>query len=119
MSRRILLIVFIAGFLFACKSKQDNKTILPLNTMKLVLWDMLKADEWYNQTTIRDTLHLRINENFLYYEEVYKVHHIDKAQFYNSYKFYETHPDQLKILIDSVVAYGDRDKAIELKHPPL
>lgn len=117
MSRRILLIAFIATFLFACKTKQDNKKILPINSMKLVLWDMLKADEWYNQTTIKDTLHVRLKENFLYYEEVYKVHQINKDQFYNSYKFYETHPDQFKVLIDSVVAFGDRDKAVDLKHP--
>lgn len=117
MSRRYLLIVCMATLLFACKTKQDNKQILPINSMKLVLWDMLKADEWYNQTTIRDTLHLRVNEKFLYYEEVYKVHHINKDQFYNSYKYYETHPDKFKILIDSVVAYGDRDKAVEKTNP--
>ena len=117
MSRRILLIVCMAIVLFACKTKQDNTKVLPINSMKLVLWDILKADEWYIQTTIRVTLHLRINENFLYYEEVYKVHHINKEQFYNSYKFYETHPDKFKILIDSVVAYGDRDKAVEKNIP--
>ena len=117
MSRRILFIICIPLFLFACKAKSDNKSVLPINTMKLVLWDILKADEWYTQTTIRDTLHKRVNENFLYYEEVYKIHHTNKEQFYHSYKFYETHPDQFKILIDSVVAYGDRDKALDPKHP--
>ncbi len=119
MSRNKLLIIYIAVVLFACKRKQAIPKTLPINTMKIVLWDILKADEWYTQTTIRDTLHLRINENFLLYEEVYKVHHINKDIFYNSYKYYETHPDQFKVLIDSVVAYGDRDKAVEnsLPHP--
>lgn len=117
MSRRYLLIVGMATVLFACKTKQDNKQILPINSMKLVMWDMLKADEWNTQTLIRDTLHLRVNENFLLYEEVFKVHHINKEQFYKSYKYYETHPDKFKILIDSVVAYGDRDKAVEVTTP--
>jgi hypothetical protein len=117
MSSRSLIIIFIAISLFACKSKKEGPKILPISTMKLVLWDILKADEWYTQTAIRDSLHTRVNENFLLYEEVYKVHHIDKAQFYSSYKFYETHPDQFKVLIDSVVAYGDRDKAVEQNLP--
>ncbi len=117
MSSRSLIIVFIAISLFACKSKKVDPKLIPLNSMKIVLWDILKADEWYIQTSIRDTLHARVNENFLLYEEVYKVHHINKDQFYNTYKFYETHPDQFKVLIDSVVAYGDRDKAVEQNLP--
>jgi hypothetical protein len=114
---RSLFIVFFAVALFACKGKQTNLKILPVSSMKLVLWDILKADEWYTQTVIRDTLHKRVNENFQLYEQVYKVHHISKEQFYASYKFYETHPDQFKTLIDSVIAVGDRDKVIEKSTP--
>jgi hypothetical protein len=114
---RGLLIVVIALALFACKEKQKDKKILPVSSMKLILWDMLKADEWFTQTSIRDTLHKRLDENFQIYEQVYKIHHISKAEFYTSYKYYETHPDQFKILIDSVIAVGDRDKVIEKTNP--
>ncbi len=117
MSMRGILMILIVVGLFACKSKPINKNILPINTMKLVMWDILKADEWYTQTAIRDTLHKRLDENFQIYEQVYKIHHITKQQFYSSYKFYETHPDQFKTLIDSVIAVGDRDKVIEKSGP--
>jgi hypothetical protein len=114
---RIVLLAFFALFLFACKGKQASKNVLPVSSMKLVLWDILKADEWYIQTAIRDTLHKRVNENFQIYEQVYKIHHISKEQFYSSYKYYETHPDQFKTLIDSVIAVGDRDKVFEKSGP--
>lgn len=117
MRMRSLFIVLFAVALFACKDKQNTKNILPVSSMKLVLWDILKADEWYTQTAIRDSLHKRVNENFQIYEQVYKIHHITKEQFYLSYKFYETHPDQFKVLIDSVIAVGDRDKVIEKSTP--
>jgi hypothetical protein len=117
MRMRSLLIALFALLLFACKGKQANKNVLPVSSMKLILWDILKADEWYIQTAIRDTLHKRVNENFQIYEQVYKIHHITKEQFYSSYKFYETHPDQFKTLIDSVIAVGDRDKVIEKSGP--
>jgi hypothetical protein len=117
MRRRVTLIVVIAIAMFACKGKQKNTNIIPVSSMKFILWDILKADEWYTQTAIRDTLHKRLDENFQIYEQVYKIHHISKAQFYTSYKFYETHPDQFKILIDSVLAVGERDKVIEKTTP--
>jgi hypothetical protein len=114
--RGLLIVVIAIGF-FSCKETQKDKNILPVSTMKLVLWDILKADEWYTQTAIRDTLHKRVDENFQIYEQVYKIHHTTKDQFYSSYKFYETHPDQFKTLIDSVMAVGARDEAIEKSTP--
>jgi hypothetical protein len=117
MKMRGLKIIVFAMLLFSCKGKQNKKNILPVSSMKLIMWDILKADEWYAQTAIRDTLHKRLNENFQIYEQVYKIHHVSKEQFYTSYKFYETHPDQFKILIDSVIAVGDRDKVIDKSGP--
>jgi len=117
MNGRNLLIVLFAISLFACHSKQANKNLIPINSMKLILWDILKADAWYAQTTIRDTMHLRLNENFQLYEQVFKIHHISKAQFYFNYRFYESHPEQYRILIDSVLAVGSRDKVVEKPTP--
>lgn len=108
-----LIVVILAISLLNCKGKQTENKALPISSMKFILWDMLKADEWSTQTALRDTLHKRVNENFLIYEQVFKIHQVSKAQFYTSYKYYETHPDQFKTLIDSVMAVGDRDKVIE------
>ncbi len=115
--RYVMMIIFSVLIMVACKTKNTNNKLLPISSMKLVLWDILKADEWYTQTSIRDTLHKRLNENFQIYEQVFQIHHVSKKQFYDSYKFFETHPDQFKTLIDSVIAVGDRDKVIEKSSP--
>ena len=83
--------------------------------MKVVLWDMMKADEWYVQTTIIDTLHMRTKENIQLYEQVFAIHHTSKNQFYNSYKYYQTHPDKFKVLMDSITAYANREKMPEIE----
>ncbi len=111
--RRLMIVMFTVFIMVACKTKNTNAKLLPISSMKLVLWDILKTDEWYTQTSIQDTLHKRLNENFQIYEQVFLIHHISKKQFYDSYKFFETHPDQFKTLIDSVIAVGDRDKVIQ------
>ena len=68
--RYVMMIIFSVLIMVACKTKNTNNTLLPINSMKLVLWDILKADEWYTQTSIRDTLHKRLNENF----QIYPLH---------------------------------------------
>jgi hypothetical protein len=79
--------------------------------MKLVVWDMMKADEWFVQTSIKDTLHLRKKENIQLYEEVFSIHKTSRKQFYNSYKYYQGHPDKFKVLMDSITALANRENA--------
>ena len=44
MKKRIAIICLLSISFFCCK---NNKGILPLNKMKVVMWDMLLADNWY------------------------------------------------------------------------
>ena len=87
-----------------------NKKILPVNTMKTVMWDMMKADEWFVRTSQKDSLAKKKREDIRVYEQVFAVHRITRKQFYNSYKFYETHPVALKELLDSVDALSGRER---------
>ncbi|MFM9021057.1 MAG: DUF4296 domain-containing protein, partial [Sediminibacterium sp.] len=48
--------------------------------------------------------------NFAYYEQVFKLHNISREQFYQSLKYYESHPPQMKILIDSLDQYAARER---------
>jgi hypothetical protein len=109
--RRTIIAFMIVALIISCKSKE--KEIISLPEMKLVMWDMLNADALYNQIIIKDST-ARINkENLRFYQDVFNIHHITKERFYNSYRFYASHPDNMKILIDSLNAYGGRMRAIE------
>jgi hypothetical protein len=50
-------------------------------------------------------------ETFANYERVFKVHHVTKEEFFKSYNYYLQHPDKNKILMDTVVAYANRQRA--------
>jgi predicted SnoaL-like aldol condensation-catalyzing enzyme len=76
--------------------------------MKTIMWDLENADTWFNQISIIDSAHKNRKMNIQLYEQVFVSHKITKQQFYDSYQYYQTRPDQMKILIDSVVAYGER-----------
>lgn len=111
MSKNWIIILGICLLGIACKKTPKDQEILPINTMKLAMWDMMKADEWFTQTTFKDSLFKRKKENIQLYEQVFAIHGTTRKQFYNSYKYYETHPKEFKVLMDSIYAFTEREKA--------
>lgn len=99
-------------FLGACGSKKIPKKIIPINEMKLVMWDMMKMDEYYVRITIQDTLHKLNQEQFRLYEQVFQSYKIRRQDFYKSYDFYQSNPIMFKILLDSVEAISNRQKTM-------
>lgn len=102
--------LFILAVVLASCSANKKEKPLPVNKMKVVVWDMMKADEWYTRTSQKDTLAKKNREDIRLYEQVFLLHHLTKAQFYASYQYYETHPKAFKELLDSVDAFAGRER---------
>jgi hypothetical protein len=99
--------------LFGCKGKRAGDILSP-ETMKLVVWDMLRADEIAMSENIKDTVRTHyLSHAVNAYEQVFAIHHITKEQFYRSYKYYQERPDENKALLDSVQAFGNQLKVIQ------
>jgi hypothetical protein len=94
---------------FAC-GRSKNAGIIGIDSMKVVMWDMMKADELYMRMTVKDTALYHSKERIRLYKEVFALHHITRGQFDSSYKFYASHPQQFKILADSLDLYATREK---------
>ena len=93
----------------ACRNS-NNKEILGIDSMKVVMWDIMKSDELYLRILAKDSSARRRKENIRLYEQVFYIHHLHKGLFDSSYRFYEAHPVQFKLLIDSLEAYSKREK---------
>ncbi len=102
-------VILVCLLSISCKTAYE-KSILPVDSMKLVMWDMLKADELYIRILAKDSTAKKRNENIRLYEEVFALHGISKGRFERSFKFYEAHPVQFKILIDSLEAFSMRER---------
>jgi hypothetical protein len=99
-----------------CKAKSDR---LPLNKMKVVMWDMFCAEEMYAKTVGTDAAAIASNKkNLQLYQQVFAANNITREVFYSNYHFYQQHPDQFRILMDSVQAYGNRVKTPPPPPPP-
>jgi hypothetical protein len=114
---RIHVLLLIIVLAIACKNKYFNKAI-PLNTMKLIVWDMACADEFILEKQANDTNFKKTRIDTLrtnMYQKVFAIHKISKEEFYTNYIDYEKKPDVFKVLIDSVQNYGARERAKPIK----
>ena len=95
------IIVFLIIFI-GCSSDGMHKGILPRERMQLVVFDLIKVDEFINNYVIKDsTVDIKKKRSILY-EQVFKVHKTSRDQFFSSYKYYQQNPKLQKELFDSL-----------------
>lgn len=114
-------LLFLFFFFFSsCRLSSSRNEIIGIDSMKSIMWDMIRADEYYLRIIAKDTLAIKKKVNIRLYEEVFSIHHTSKKQFDDSYKYYAAHPDQYKRLVDSLDAfsYREKNKLIEQPVPP-
>lgn len=109
--KRGLVFILIIGAFSACSSGDNKipKNVLPVDKMKLIIWDLTQAGSYANYLKEKDTSSKRLNT--MYMAEVLKIHHISKEDFFKSFKFYQSDPSLNKVLFDSVSAYAQRQRA--------
>ena len=113
MRKTSFYILALLTILIACNS---NKQLLPIQKMKVVMWDMVNADEWMKLAAVKDSTIILKKENIALYNKVFALHKISKDEFYTSYSYYQNHPNEMKILLDSIAAYGVKQRDTLTNH---
>lgn len=96
--------------LFACSNKKLPAGIIPADSMKLIIWDMLRADQLAVTQSMADTGKIKKDYHLELYQQVFTIHHTTRDEFYKSYRYYLAHPDINKVLNDSLTSYGERKR---------
>lgn len=99
---RLLLVLFFCCSLYSC-SEGVPKGVMPQKKMQAVLWDMMNTGEFLNTYVLyKDTATDKNAESQKWYNKVYKMHAITKADFDKSYDYYTAHPALMKEILDSL-----------------
>lgn len=101
-------IIFIFPLACTSKEKQIPSDILPVDKMKLVVWNMTQAGEYALYQKEQDTLLKTLNT--VYFNEVLEMYQVEKSTFIKSFDYYQSHPSLNKMLFDSVSAYSTRQR---------
>jgi hypothetical protein len=107
--------------LISCASNNRVPSdILPVEKMKLVIWDLVKADEFILNYKLKDSTFKKEDESIRMYNQVLDIHSVNEAEFKKSLNFYENNPLLLKSVFDSLNVmdqYEERKKINLLKDP--
>lgn len=101
--------------LIACNNpNRIPKNILTREKMQWVLWDVVRSQSFTDLFIGKDSSKNKPLENAKLQMQVFELHKITKAQFYESYQFYIDHPMLMQVMLDSLAAKAEREKFSKL-----
>ena len=114
----IRIVVIVVIFFFSCVQKTKvPENILPPDRMDKLLTDMILAEEFFTQkqsdSAFRDSL-----TRFNLYRSVLEANKTNKEDFKKSFIYYESHPDLLKTVLDSMHSRVNKTTDTAIKIPP-
>lgn len=109
----ILLLIY----LFSCSEKRPSNDILPMDKMREIMWDMMRADQYVAAFLLKDSTHNKKAESIKLYEEIFQIHKITREQFKTSFDYYSSRPDLLRPILDSLAKRKMEPAHIRPNHP--
>ncbi|MEN9701264.1 MAG: hypothetical protein RIR55_579 [Bacteroidota bacterium] len=108
--RAYLTILILFVLLFACKNETKNEQQIPFEKMKVVVWQLLKADELYARKSATDSTWRTGKKNVQFYQQIFEFNKVDRTQFYKQMEHLKSRPVEFKELMDSVEELSKREK---------
>jgi len=97
--------------LASCGSKNDiPKGVLKPEKMQLVLFDMIRADNFVFDYVTKDSSKKTEIELEKLQQKVFVIYKISRADYYKSYEFYKAHPNIMEPMLDSLINSTTRNK---------
>ena len=100
---RFFLFIILIISTFGCK--EDNtppKDVISQNEMRKIMWDLLRADAFVADFIMKDSTCNQKDESAILYEKIFDIHSTNRESFKKSLSFYQSRPDLLKTITDSL-----------------
>ncbi|MBA2745943.1 MAG: DUF4296 domain-containing protein [Flavisolibacter sp.] len=101
--------------IFSCSGNSGvPRGVMNPSKMEAVLWDMLRAEELAQHQFLKDSTIAAFHRHSALYDKVFEVHEIEKRYFQKSFKFYQSRPDLLKPIFETL--HQRSEKLVEAKN---
>jgi hypothetical protein len=115
---RALITTIIIVSIIGCSNNKEGKFpgLLSKEKMQVVLWDVIGADVFTEQFIKKDSFKNAVIENMKLQNRIFSIHKVSKEIFYKSYDYYILHPEDMKVILDSMTASAERDRSKMLQN---
>jgi len=101
-----------------CSDKKVPSGVLPPDKMQEVVWDMMRADQFVVGFVLpKDSSLQRETEKIKWYNRVLAIHKVSERQFKESFRYYQTRPDLMAVIMDSISRKEDTAGQRPLRKP--
>ena len=100
--RFFLLIILIISNFGCIRDNKVPKDVIPQNQMRNIMWDLMRADAYVTDFIMKDSTCDKKVESIKLYEKIFSIHSTTRETFKKSLAFYQSRPDLLKVINDSL-----------------
>jgi tRNA isopentenyl-2-thiomethyl-A-37 hydroxylase MiaE len=94
----------------SCQDKDQPKNMVPFDKMKVVLFQLMRADEYYTRTVSADTAMQLERKNIQFYKQIFELNKVDRNDFFATLTYLQKRPIEFKELMDSAYELSKREK---------
>jgi hypothetical protein len=111
--KQVFFTMLFFGFLSCTNSQKVPDGVIPVSKIGAVLWDVMEADALVEHKQLFDTTLKRYDTSIQLYQQVLQIHHTNSEAFKKSIRFYQTRPDLLQIIFDSLQHRAEKPVIID------
>jgi Domain of unknown function (DUF4296) len=102
--------------LFSCSGKNKVPAeIIQQKDMQNILWDVIRAQALSAEIARKDSAIKEAAEIKILTQKVFEIHHITSSAFDQSYSWYTSHPEVMRIIFDSLNVQNQRQNDLRPK----
>ena len=107
---KIFSIIILIGLLWGCSNNKNPGGVLSKEKMVIVMWDIIGASTYTQHFIKKDSLKNSFGENRKLQQQIFALHKVSKDEFYKSYEYYSSKPEQMRTILDSITIRGERER---------
>jgi hypothetical protein len=106
----------LAFILVSCSGKNKVPAeIIPQKEMQNILWEVIKAQALSAGMARKDSTVNEMAEAKILNQKIFEIHHITSTAFDQSYAWYTSHPEIMRIIFDSMNIQNQRQNSLRMK----
>src|SRR5450755_3060300 len=108
---------FMLSFiLVSCSGKNKVPSeIIQQKEMQNILWDVIRAQALSGEIARKDSTINEVAETKMLTQKVFEIHNITSSVFDQSYAWYTSHPETMRIIFDSMNIQNQRQNDLRMK----
>ncbi|MEP6951764.1 MAG: DUF4296 domain-containing protein [Ginsengibacter sp.] len=100
--------------MFSCSGKNKIPAeIIQQKEMQDILWDVIRAQAFSAEIAHKDSSVSEVAETKMLTQKVFEIHHITSSAFEQSYSWYTSHPEIMRIIFDSMNIQNQRQNDLK------